>query len=170
MDIKNLPVSANRDFPQVTIQGENRLWANILQNLYADCDSETSGILQYVYQSYVTRPMEEDIANILEKIAMVEMRHHEQLGNTIVKLGGNPYYVNSRKMPFRISCVSPTRNLKEMLRVDIKGEEEGILAYDRAINMIENESIKALLERIKEDEIIHKNTLQTIYEYISFYK
>lgn len=170
MDIKNLPTSANTDFPTVVVEKENKKWANILQNLYAGCDSETSGILQYVYQSYITRPMEEDIADILEKIAMVEMTHHEELGSTIVKLGGNPYYVNSKNMPFRIGCVSPARNLKEMLRVDIKGEEEGIMSYEKAIKEIDNESIKALLERIKEDEIIHKNTLQSIYDYISFYK
>lgn len=170
MDIKNLPISANKDFPEVIIEKENKRWAGIIQNLYAGCDSETSGILQYVYQSYVTRPMEEDIADIFEKIAMVEMTHHEKLGNLIVKLGGNPYYVNSRNMPFRISCVKPTRNLKEMLKVDIKDEEEGIVSYEKAISEINNESIKALLERIKEDEIIHKNTLQSIYDYISFYK
>ena len=170
MDIKNLPTSAGGEFPTVVIEKENKMWANIIQNLYASCDSETSGILGYIYQSYIIRPMEEEIANILEKIAMVEMRHHEQLGNLIVKLGGDPYFVNSRNMPFQIRCVKRTKNLKEMLLYDIKGEEEGILDYEKAINQIDNESIKALLERIKQDEIVHKNTLQTIYDYVSFYK
>ena len=61
--------------------------------------------------------MEEEIANILEKIAVVEMRHHERLGNLIVKLGGDPYFVNSRNIPFQIRCVKRTKNLKKQSNI-----------------------------------------------------
>ena len=170
MEIKNLPTSAEGAYPEVMITTKDRNTANILQNLYCDCNSETEAVLGYIYQYYITQPMEEDIAEIFEKISITEMRHHELLGKTIVKLGGVPYYVNGRNMPFRISCISPTRNLKEILRNNIKDEERAIENYERAIDRIDNDSIKDLLKRIIEDEQVHLKTLQTILEYVSFYK
>jgi len=170
MDIKNLPTSAEGAYPEVMITTKDRNTANILQNLYCDCNSETEAVLGYIYQYYITQPMEEDIAEIFEKISITEMRHHELLGKTIVKLGGVPYYVNGRNMPFRISCINPTRNLKEILRNNIKDEERAIENYERAIDRIDNESIKDLLKRIIEDEQVHLKTLQTVLEYVSFYK
>lgn len=170
MDIKNLPTSAEGVYPEVMVTSKNRITANILQNLYSDCDSETEAVLGYTYQHYITKPMEEDIAEIFGKIAINEMHHHELLGETIVKLGGVPYYVNSRNMPFRIGCINPTRNLKDILRNNIKGEENAIKSYEMAITRIDNDSIKDLLRRILEDEKVHLKTLQTILEYITFYK
>ncbi len=170
MDIKDLKTSAEGDYPEVTITSPNKNWANILQNLYCDCNSETEAVLGYTYQYYITKQMEKDIAEILEKISITEMKHHELLGDTIVKLGGVPYYVNSRNMPFRITCINPARNLKQILQNDIKDEEIAIKNYERAITLIDNDSIKDLLKRIIEDEKVHIKTLQQMFEFISFYK
>ena len=67
MEIKNLPTSAEGAYPEVMITTKDRNTANILQNLYCDCNSETEAVLGYIYQYYITQPMEEDIAEIFEK-------------------------------------------------------------------------------------------------------
>ena len=101
---------------------------------------------------------------------MTEMRHHKLLGDLIVSLGGVPYYNNSQGVNFNIRCVCDSTNLKQMLLRDIQDEENAILDYNYAKSKIDNASIQALLERIVLDEQVHKKTLETILEYISFYK
>ena len=118
MDINDLPYSVNTPFPEVEVTEKNLYYAGLLQNLYASCASETGAVLQYIYQSYVTKPKEPSISKLLEHIAITEMQHHEQLADAIVKLGGVPYYNNSQGVNFNIRCVYDYTNLKHMLLRD----------------------------------------------------
>lgn len=170
MEIKDLPYSVGTPLPEVVVDKKNLYYAGLLQNLYSSCSSETGAVLQYIYQSYVTRPKEPEIADLFEHIAITEMHHHNALGSTIIKLGGLPFYTNSQGVNFNIRCVYDNTNLKQMLLKDIEDEQKAIADYNYAKNIIENESIKALLERIVEDEELHKKSLEAVLEYITFYR
>lgn len=170
MEIEDLPYSVQIEFPEVVVDQPNMYYAALLQNLYASCNSETSAILQYIYQSYLTAQKEPQISKLLEHIAITEMHHHEKLADAIVKLGGVPYYNNSQGVNFNVRCVYDSTNLKQMLLRDIEDEEKAILEYNYAKSKIDNQSIQSLIERIVLDEQLHKKALETVMEYISFYK
>ena len=78
-------VKCDLPYPEVNVTKDLSEARLILPN-YAGRDSETTAILTYAYQSYMTA----DLKKILEEIAIVEMTHHEMLGEAIVKLGGYP--------------------------------------------------------------------------------
>ncbi len=170
MQIQDLPYSAQTDFPEIVVDSPNKYYAALLQNLYASCSSETGAILQYVFQSYVVQDKEKEIAKLFKNIAMVEMHHHKHLAEAIIKLGGVPYYTNSQGTNFNIRCVYEGTNLKQMLLSDIENEEKAILEYNYTKTKINNPTIQALIDRIVLDEELHKKSLETVLEYISFYK
>ena len=170
MEIKDLPYTNKQDYPEIVIEEPNSKWAAILQNLYAGCESETTAVLGYIFDSYITKNKEKEIAKLFIDIAIVEMEHHSKLADAIVKLGGTPYYCNSQGMAFSIKCVNQSTNLKQILLKSIDAEERAIQGYQKAKQAIDNESIQQLLNRIIEDEKLHKSSLESVFEYISFYK
>ena len=82
-------VKCDLPYPEVNVAKDLSEARLILPN-YAGRDSETTAILTYAYQSYMTA----DLKKILEEISIVEMTHHEMLGEAIVKLGGYPIIGN----------------------------------------------------------------------------
>ena len=90
MDIKELKTKSERVYPEIVINAPNPAEAAVLQSDYAGKGSETTAIMTYIYQNYITRLYNEDVAEVLERIAITEMHHHDILGTTIARLGGNP--------------------------------------------------------------------------------
>jgi bacterioferritin len=170
MEIKDLPYSTGEGFPKIVVDTPDKNTVALLKNLYASCGSETTAILQYIYQSYVVAPKEKEIADILSKIAMTEMHHHEELGRAIVAFGGVPFYTSSQGIPFSARCVYDGTNLKQMLLANINAEAQAIESYNNAIKKVNNESLKQFLTRIVNDEESHKKTFECLLEYVSFYK
>ena len=78
---------ANLPYPEIKNIPKNILYAKILSFAYAGSTSEETAVHQYIYQSYFFK---DDIKDILEHIAIVEMKHSELLGQAILKLGLNP--------------------------------------------------------------------------------
>lgn len=169
MKTSDIKVQYADKLPTVQIVEHNLRDARIIQNDYASVDSETTAIMTYTYQSYVIRQFDNEIADILMKISMVEMRHHKALGNLIVDLGGDPIIGGQgRFWTGRNVCYA--RGLKEMLYSDIEAEEKAIEGYKRSIELIQTEGIDALLNAIIEDEQTHITALKEILEYITFWK
>lgn len=170
MEIKDLMTKSDLAYPEVVIDAPNAYYAGLLQNAYAGCNSEISAILKYTYQHHIFEEQEEQIADVLRHIAIVEMKHLELLADVIIKLGGVPFYKDASGQVFSIkNCVDSTTNLKRALLKNIEEEEQAILNYNYIKNKINNASIDALISRIIMDEEIHKKTFETILEYISFY-
>lgn len=169
MKTSDIKVQYADKLPTVQIVEHNLRDARIIQNDYASGDSETTAIMTYTYQSYVVRQFDEDIADILMRISMVEMRHHKALGSLIVDLGGDPIIGGQgRFWTGRNVCYA--RGLKEMLYSDIEAEEKAIEEYKRSIELIQTEGIDILLNAIIEDEQTHITALKEILEYITFWK
>ena len=49
-----------------------------------------------------------------------------------------------------------------MLEDDILGEKHAVAQYEKMLSKLKNPTVKALIKRIKEDEILHVQTLEKI--------
>jgi bacterioferritin len=168
MNLAELKTVSDLPYPEVEAT-KNICDAKLLMNDYAGRDSETTAIMQYMYQYYIVDQFDHEIAHILEEIAVTEMHHHEYLGKAIVKLGGDP--IISGLGPFwNGSYVCYARQLKSMLQADIAGEETAIRNYTKTAMCVTEKSVADLIYRIILDEEIHIQVLNQILEYISFWK
>ena len=149
---------STKPYPMIKVKSPNREYAELLLEDYASCTSEDTAIHLYTYQSLILGEKNAELADILKEIAKVEMYHLSLLGKTIKALGVNPAFgIRSGEwlIPWNSSCVSYNKNLEEMLKIDIIREEDAIKNYRKHKAIIDDEYIKALLERIIEDELVH---------------
>lgn len=121
---------------------------------YSGREGELTAITQYIYQQYISHSFDEELAETLLQIAIVEMHHHELLGEAIVQAGGDPLMGGSTCF-WSGSNVNYTKNPIAFLRNNIQAEYRAIAAYRRSIACVRNESLKELLARIIMDEELH---------------
>lgn len=143
--------SSELPYPEIAVK-ENLRDAKLLMPNYSGQNGELTAILLYAYQAYISWN-DEELNNILENIAIVEMHHHELLGEAIHKLGGYP--VMGGKTFWNGSYVNYTIEPKKFIEIDIAAEELAIMNYERTILNLQEEDLKLLLERIILDEEIH---------------
>lgn len=169
MNISTIKWKCLDKLPEVEIITPNIRDAVLLQNDYAGCVSETTAVMTYMYQSYVIKPFDEEIATLFEKIAIQEMHHHDALGNCITALGGNPIIASGGRY-WTGKNVYYSTNLKEMLISNIESEQQAIDGYRYTIDKLNTPCIAVLLEAIIDDEKIHIQAFKEILEYITFWK
>jgi len=117
----------------------------VVQTLNWGIEHEYTVILQYMFQSHMTTNPE--AKKQLEDQAINEMQHLGWLAEKIIAISGNP----------RIEHTEVDRSTKtaDMLRADIKIEQEVANTYGRASREIEEADLKRLLLRIRDHEIYH---------------
>lgn len=147
----NLKYASDLPYPEIVVD-ENLQEAKMLMPSYSGVAGELTAILTYAFQSYITLK-QQDVKEVLEKIAQVEMHHHELLGTTITKLGGFP--VMGARNYWNGSFVNYTLDPKKFLAQNIVAEENAIRNYERTILNITSPQVKTLLERIILDEQVH---------------
>lgn len=150
----------DKPYPKVRVERKNIEYAKLLLDDYASPIGEDRAIHQYIYQKFDKFNADPVFAETLSQIAMVEMKHLELLGETIKLLGVNPEFRfldnnTNRLVYWNSSFVDYTTNIIEMLKSDIRIEEEAIKKYRYHISIIDDKYIKALLYRIIEDEEMH---------------
>ncbi len=158
--------AANKPYPKVEVKAKNLFYAQLLSEDYAGMISESTAVYQYVYQKMVKFQSNQLFSDVLLKIAIVEMKHLALLGETITLLGLEPKYqfVDSynQLINWNSSFINYDTNIREMLRYNIRLEQNTILNYQRHIAMIDDPYIRNLLNRIIEDEVIHIQCFQTL--------
>jgi len=117
----------------------------VIQTLNWGIEHEYTVILQYMFQSYMTT--NEEAKKELEDQAINEMQHLGWLAEKIVDISGNPRIEHTE--------VDRSTRTAEMLRADIKIEQEVAAAYDHAAKETEDPDLKELLLRIRDHEIYH---------------
>jgi bacterioferritin len=117
----------------------------VVQTLNWGIEHEYTVILQYMFQSYMTTNPE--AKKQLEDQAINEMQHLGWLAEKIIDISGNPRIEHTE--------VDRSTRIADMLRADIKIEQEVADAYDRASREIEDVGLKQLLLRIRDHEIYH---------------
>lgn len=150
----------DKPYPKVEVEGKNIAYANLLLQDYAGISGEDTAIHQYIYQKFDKAGIDPEFSETLSKIAMIEMRHLELLGETIKLLGVDPkfkFIENSSNCLtyWSGSFVDYTTDIVSMLQNDILIEEEAIKNYQYHISIIDDKYIKRLLYRIIEDEEQH---------------
>lgn len=168
MDFSNIVVKVNEPYPEIVGATENAKTVKVLKDLMSSSEGELTAILTYFYQSSVSRCMEPEIADILEEISIVEMQHMDILSNAIVSFGGLPTYTNSRNMQYTTNYINYNTNLKTILTNNIKAEEEAIRNYELGIDLVQNESLKLLFERIIKDEKKHIEIFKMLEKSVKF--
>ena len=168
MDLKNFLVKSKLPYPEIKDAQLCRKTVAVLKNLMSGQESELTAVLQYFYQSSVSKDIEEEISNVLEEISIVEMMHMEMLSHAIVDFGGEPRYESGMGQTFCANCVDYTGQLRKMLDTNIAGEQKAIENYKRAVDMVDNTSLRELFLRIIEDEKLHIKIFNHIKDNVRF--
>lgn len=116
--------------------------------------------IQYMWQHILVKGVHaQAVSPVFRQLALNEMLHGEMIAERIDYLGGQP---TTEPAPITIG-----KNLKEMLELDQKAEEEAIKMYREIIKLAEKEedyTTKKLFEQILADEENHHNTFVTLQE------
>lgn len=150
------------DLPYPTVSAERTDYhdANCIREDYGGSESETTAIMQYVYQSYICAS-DEELHNMFIGIAMVEMHHHDLLGETLCKLGDKPIIAGRRRY-WNAGVVNYATCALDMINNDIMAEKQAICNYRKTIKCLNNISIIELIERIILDEELHVELLESM--------
>jgi bacterioferritin len=117
----------------------------VAQILNWGIEHEYTVILQYLFHSYLTTNKE--VKREMEDQAINEMQHLGWLAEEVIDGGGSPRIEHLE--------VDQSTNTAEMLRTDIKIEQEVATEYDRAAKEVTEPDLKKLLIRIRDHEVYH---------------
>ena len=139
-------------YPPVQVCGRNQDYAIAILGNIGACNSEMSAIALYFYNSIILGESYEEVGRIFHKISMVEMHHLNIFGRLSEMLGAEP----------RLWSVN--RKIDSLLKNAYKGELDAIDKYTKQLSWIEDEHIRANLERIILDEKCHLKIFESLYE------
>ncbi len=117
----------------------------VAQILNWGIEHEYTVILQYLFHSYMTTNKE--VKREMEDQAINEMQHLGWLAEKMIDDKGSPRIEHIE--------VDQSTNTAEMLRTDIKIEQEVAAEYDRAAKEVKDSKLKKLLMRIRDHEVYH---------------
>lgn len=138
-------------YPEIRVE-KNVADSKLLMPSYGGPSSETTAIMTYSFQHFVTAE-DEELSSALIGIAKTEMIHFDLLGECIYALGGYP--VIGGRTYWNGGFANYTLDKRKFLEQNIMAEETAILNYERTILNLSQESVKLLLERIILDEEVH---------------
>lgn len=159
----NCKYKADLPYPDTKITTQSMYEIRLLMPVYGGRESETTAVMNYIYQSYVLADSYPEIADCLLHIGMTEMEHHEMLGRAITMLGGTPY-IGGNHSYWQGSYSNYSKDLKTILQNDINEEKQAIRDYKDIINTTKMPEIVTMVERIIEDELVHIQTLTALQE------
>ena len=160
------PIMVDLPYPPIQVGEKNRAYANLLSIDYCGAVSELSAITQYINNENRLSYEKCATAVTILGIAMAEMMHLQKLGEMIGLLGGNIDFVarhrNGKNRMWTPEFLTIPEQKKRMIEADIEAERAAINQYRVHINMIQDECVNAVLERIIMDEEYHITILQVL--------
>ncbi|HEY4699483.1 MAG TPA: ferritin-like domain-containing protein [Nitrososphaerales archaeon] len=121
---------------------------------------ELSVTVQYMWHHVMVQGMRSpEIQDRLRSIAIVEMKHAEKIAERLDYLGGVP--------TTKPTSIDVGKNLKEIITLNLKKEEEAITLYKNIIKVAASEgdtTTRLLMEEILSDEEDHHNEFGTLLE------
>lgn len=158
-----IPAASSTQYPQLTNVTRSARTVQILKNLAYGKHSELTALTTYLRQDWGLGQSYPDFASTLEKIAIVEMHHLDELSNAIAAFGGNADYSVDGAY-WSASAVNQNTSLPSLLEQNIVSEQNAIACYRQAISQIDNQSLIALIEKIISDEEQHILILQNMLD------
>lgn len=133
---------------------------NLLDLLNEAIAREMQVSIQYMWQHVLWKGTSAfAVQGEFKKIAVQEMKHAEKIAERLNYLGGIP---TTKPSPIFVG-----ENLKEMLKQDIKDEEEAIELYKKIIKVAREEgdiTTARIFEEILEDEEEHHDFFTSSFE------
>ena len=154
-------------YPEIKVIKQNKMYADLLMDDNSGEVSELTATLQYMYHSFILKDQYDDLANLMEKTAIVEMLHIEALSAAIVALGARPVYKTGSYLKpkyWSAEAVDYGKDLCDQLKSDLNSEYLAIRKYREHISRIEDPNIVALLKRIILDEEVHVKLFKAAIE------
>lgn len=161
-----IDVKADLPYPTIDFSQNNPYEVRLLMPSYGGKESETTAVMTYIYQHYISEPEYSGMSEILKRIAINEMKHHDLLGTMIVNFGGTPL-IGSNYNYWQGGYVSYIKSPKVFLSNNIIAEKKAIQDYENIIKHSANETVKAVAARIIMDEEVHIKIFKTLLEEIS---
>lgn len=151
------PCRAPDPYPEIKVQGRNPRYAQAMLSNLGGGNSEMSAVSLYFYNHMITSRIPE-VAAAFHEISIVEMHHLEIFGTLAMQLGADPRLWSIQRG--RQAWWSPEynqyiRKLGPLLHEAIRGERATIQKYESQLRWIQDESIRANLQRIILDERLH---------------
>ena len=122
---------------------------DLINLLLYDVALEHSAIVQYLYHIFLIT--DANITSEIEEIARQEMRHLKWFAQKVVQLGGELVLDRLENM---IIVGGP--DWEDMLSKDVLAEEMAIEIYTKQLDVVKDDSVKRLLERVIKDENHHR--------------
>ena len=114
--------------------------------------------IQYMWQHVMVKGINtESVGPVFRSISLVEMKHAEMIAERLDYLGGVP-----TTKPYKIEVDGSPEN---MLKKDVKAEEEGITLYRSIIKLADKEgdtTTRTLFEGILAEEEEHHKIFTTL--------
>jgi bacterioferritin len=130
----------------------------LMELLNAAIRRELQVSIQYMWQHVLAKGINSPpIRDIFKEISITEMKHAEDVAERLDYLGGKP--------TTKVEPITIGETLEEMIRINLKAEEEAIELYRETIEtaMAEKDYVTARLFRsILSEEEEHHNEFQTL--------
>lgn len=155
-------------YPPVQVEERNQDYADLISVSYCGTVSEMSAVTQYINNESRMFNRKCPVGRTLLGMAMAEMTHMQMLAELISLLGGKVCYAS--KQPggqprmWSPQCLTLPEKLGEMLQADLEQEMAAINQYNMQIRMIRDTYVKAVLNRIVQDEQYHIMLLRTMMD------
>lgn len=165
MDLENIITADSSPYPEIRVQGENKLMAERLTYTFGGSSGEFDSTAQYVYQSIMLKNSHPPQSELLLRIAKTEMHHLYMIGELITKLGGQPIYgwKNAGKTHYwNGEQLNYSPDPATMYLHDLAGEQKAYSTYVSLARQSGDRYVFALLTRIALDEMIHASLFKTL--------
>ncbi len=163
---------AKESYPEITLNHLPQEILMMLKRIYAGTKSEFTSLTQYMYQHYIlwSNPKLDNLSEILERIAIQEMKHHEIVAKILVKCGIDPkncVYIDGNQNLcdyWKASNVSYEKTLIRMFSSNIILENRAIEDYKEVLIKTDSVNLKQIIERILQDEYTHIEYFTNVLE------
>lgn len=160
------PIMMDLPYPDIQVRAKNPSYAALLSADYCGSVSELSAITQYINNENRLSCVKCPLAKTLLGIAMAEMMHLQKLGEMISLLGGDVDFTakfqNGRQKLWTPEYLDIPADIRKMIRADIEAERDAVNQYRMHINVIKDDCVNEVLERIIKDEEYHIMILQAL--------
>lgn len=148
-------------YPSVKGVRQDPRFARMLYGSYID---ELQAISGYIYSTVMFDDDMNELAGIYEHIAETEMLHFRLLGELLKELGTNPSIrTQVRTTPIelidKVGCRGPIEAEKS-INSNMEDKRRAAEEYRRLVSYTSDPTVKAILERIAQDEEHHYNILK----------
>lgn len=166
-DGNQILVAAAEPYPPIKAERPNPHYALLLSGNLASSKGEMTAIYRYLYQSWRMGEEQPELQKLMQRVAKVEMRHLDILGQLIELLGGDPRCMSCGRhspVPWNGSMVHYSKGLKQMLNRNVVAEQSAADSYLKHAKMIEDPYVSAMLRRIAKDELLHRDIFSQYLE------